>query len=221
MTTEEQILAEFEQLDGQCQEILAKNRWDGKQFYSWPSGLDDMHLRTRITNLVRSVCGEGSSHYQSLTDLTDRQGKTINPAMLAHYIGVFRAAREDFRRGLLKNLKALVEAEVIGDFTEQAQHLFDARYHIPAASLGGAVLEDTLRKICDHRLIEYPDKTSIEGLNALLAKAEVYDKRYTKKITHLGEVRNNADHGQFDKVTHDDVDDMLRFIRRFTEEFLR
>src|SRR5438309_1717122 len=103
-------------------------------------------------------------------------------------------------------LKALVEAEVLDDFIEQAERLAEAGYYPAAASLGGAILEDTLRKICDHRSIEYPPKTSIEVLNVALAKAEVYGQLQKKRITHLAELRNKADHGQFDQIKRDDVD---------------
>jgi 4-aminobutyrate aminotransferase-like enzyme len=50
----------------------------------------------------------------------------------------------------------------------------------------GPLLPDTesvLRKLCDHRQLKYPAKTSIEVLNVALAKAEVYDKLYQKGIT--------------------------------------
>jgi hypothetical protein len=52
------------------------------------------------------------------------------------------AAKADCEDGLLFNLKALVQAEILGDFLDQARVLFDAGYYVPAASLAGAVLID-------------------------------------------------------------------------------
>jgi hypothetical protein len=220
MNTQEQILGEFDELDRECTVVLRQNGWDGQALNHWPSGSDYMRLRTRVTNLVLRVCGESSSHYRNLVALSEEKNANDDTGKLLHYYGVLGAARKDFERGLLVDLKALVEAEVLDDFIEQAERLAEAGYYPAAASLGGAILEDTLRKICDHRSIEYPPKTSIEVLNVALAKAEVYGQLQKKRITHLAELRNKADHGQFDQIKRDDVDDMLKWVRRFTTEYL-
>lgn len=182
-----QIPAEFDDLDRECSEVLKRYQWTDQGFFRFPSGADYMRIRTRITNLVRRVCGENSDHYRNITALSSSKDAKDDTSSLAHYIGVFWAARKDFEHGLLTDLKALVEAEVLDDFMEQAERLASAGYYAAAASLGGAILEDTLRKICDHRSIEYtPSKTSIEALNMALAKEEVYDRLQNKRIVHLG-----------------------------------
>ena len=130
------------------------------------------------------------------------------------------AAKHDFERGLLFDLRALVNAEILGDFMEQAERLLEENYYVPAASLAGAVLEDTLRKLCDKNGLTYPDKTTIDRLNADLAKAGIYDKLVQKRITALADIRNNADHGKFDKFAREDVEDMVKWLRRFTADYL-
>jgi hypothetical protein len=221
MNTQGQILAAFEELDTECANVFRRYGWDGANFRDWPSSSDYMHIRTRITNLVRRVCGETSDHYQNLVNLSKDKSANSDTGLLAHYVGVLSAAYKDFERGLLTSLKALVEAEILDDFTEQAERLAATGYYHAAASLGGAVLEDTLRKMCDHRSVKYPPKAGIEVLNVELAKAAVYDKLQQKRITHLADLRNKADHGEFDKVKPDDVEDMLKWIQRFTAEFLK
>jgi hypothetical protein len=99
--------------------------------------------------------------------------------------------------------------------------LLDQGYHIAAASLAGAVLEDTLRKLCDINSITYPDKTKIDTLNVELAKKDIYDKLIQKEITAKADLRNNADHGKFTEVREPDVRDMVRWVRRFVTERLR
>jgi hypothetical protein len=126
-----------------------------------------------------------------------------------------------FRMAKELDLRALVAAELIGDFTDQAEALVQEGYHVPAASLIGAVLEDALRKLCGVKSIPVPDKTKIDHLNAELARAGVYDKLIQKRITALADIRNNADHGHFDKFKREDVEDMVRWVRRFTADFLR
>jgi len=58
-------------------------------------------------------------------------------------------------------------------------------------------------------------------LTISLAKAEVYDKLVQKKITVIADIRNNADHGNFDKFKHEDVEDMIKWIRGFTTDYLK
>jgi hypothetical protein len=135
-------------------------------------------------------------------------------------LGVVEAARHDFERGLLFDLRALINAELLGDFIEQAERLLKEDYYVPAASLAGAVLEDTLRKLCDKHSMPYPEKTTIDRLNSDLARAGICDKLVQKRITALADVRNNADHGKFDKFTREDVEDMVKWLRRFTADYL-
>ena len=126
----------------------------------------------------------------------------------AHAIGVVEAAKSDFDSGLLFDMHALITAEVFADFIDQAEHLLEAGYYVPAASLAGAVLEDTLRKLCEKNGNSIPEATKIDRLNADLAREKVYNKLIQKRITALADIRNNADHGHFDKFQPEDVEDM-------------
>ncbi len=54
-------------------------------------------------------------------------------------------------------------------------------------------------------------------MNADLAKQGVYNKLTQKRITALADIRNKAAHGEWDKFTKSDVEDMLRDVRQFME----
>lgn len=139
-----------------------------------------------------------------------------------HYQRGTTAAHRDYSDGFPAEIRYLVRAELLDDFLTQADLLHSQGYHIPAASLAGAVLEDTPRKLCDKHSVSYdPAKTSIEALNMELARAEVYDKLAQKEITAKADLRNSAGHGHSDKVRPPDVEDMLRWVRRFASERLR
>jgi hypothetical protein len=117
-----------------------------------------------------------------------------------------------------------VRADLIDDFLDQGGALVQNGYRCAAVSLAGAVLEDTLRKLCDKHAVSYdPRKTSIEALNMELARASVYDKLVQKEITAKAHLRNDVDHGRLDNaaVKTADVEDMLRWVRRFVQEHLR
>jgi len=214
------ILDSFTKLEADGKRIMSANGWNGKEFYSFPNSNDYLRFRTEAMNLIRRSCGDDSDHYNQIKRLATGKDSDNNGYYFSHCFGVLEAAHRDFEAGLLFQIKSLVAAELLDDFLSQAQALFDAGFHVPAASLTGAILEDTLRKISEHKGISIPAKTKIDALNAELAKQGVYDKLIQKRITALADIRNNADHGHFDKFTKPDVEDMIKWTIRFTADYL-
>jgi hypothetical protein len=221
MTTQERINEKFKALLQEGQQILTNCGWNGSEYHRFPNDIDYRRFRTEAMNLVRRVCGEHSDHYQELKRLAEGEQTSGNSYFFKDCFGILQAAQRDFDSGFLFDLRALVAAELLGDFVDQAETLVAEGYYVPAASLVGAVLEDTLRKLCLKNGIPVPDRTKIDRLNADLAKAGVYDKLIQKRITALADIRNNADHGHFDKFTKDDVEDMVKWVRRFAADYLK
>jgi len=176
-------------------------------------------LWTQGQHLVKRVCGKDSIHCQRLRELAeDREPLT----KLAELNGVLDAARRDFEAGMFEDIRRLVRADVLDHFLSQAEELHTSGFNEASVSLGGAVLEDTLRKLCDKHSVPYTKKkTAIEALNVSLVKAQVYDGLVQKRITHLAQLRNDADHGRsLGKVKPADAEDMLRWLRRFVTDYL-
>lgn len=217
---QQRINEKFEALLQHGQHILSNCGWDGRKYYTHPNDIDYRRFRTEAMNLVKRVCGENSDHYQELKRLAEGERSSGNSFYFKDCFGVLQAAHLDFQGGYLFDLRSLVAAELLGDFIDQAETLVKDGYHVPAASLAGAVLEDTLRKLCHRNNIPVPEKTKIDKLNADLARAGVYNKLVQKRITALADIRNNADHGHFDKFSSDDVEDMVKWLRRFTADYL-
>jgi hypothetical protein len=211
------VLDSFIKLIDEGKKIMVDNGWNGKEFYSFPNSMDYLRFRTEAMNLIRRSCGEDSDHYNQIKQIALDKG---NGYYFSHCFGVLEAAHRDFEAGLLFQIKSLVAAKLLEDFMSQAQALFDAGFHIPAASLTGAILEDTLRKLLEGKGIVIPKKTKIDSLNSELVKLGVYDKLIQKRITALADIRNNADHGHFDKFTKADVEDMIKWTIRFTADYL-
>jgi len=222
MDIRDRILKEFRELIVEAEKFLGVCGYDrrNRKFQHLPSADDYLRVQTRSLNLIFSACGEQRQHFQALLRLPDTPGAAAT-FRLPELLGILQAAEADFDRGLLLNLKALVQAEALGDFIAQAETLLDAGYHVPAASLIGAVLEDGLRRLCDLNGITYPPKTKLDSLNSELARAEVYDKLIQKRITALADIRNNADHGHPDKFKPEDVADMLKWVRSFLADRLK
>jgi len=194
---------------------------EGRGFGERASNSDYLRFRAQAMNLIRRVCGASSDHYKELKRLADNPNSATNPYYLTHCLGIAEAAHRDFEAGLLFDVRSLVAAEMLGDFMDQAETLLAAGYHVPAASLAGAVLEDAMRKLCEKNNISLPSNLGINALNTELARNDIYDKLILKRITAIADIRNNADHGNFDKFTKDDVADMVKWIGRFASDYLQ
>jgi hypothetical protein len=218
---QEKVEAKFDKLIQEGQYQLNQSGFDGQKYnYELPSRGNYVRFRAEAMNLIQKVCGASSSHYQAIERLAKKDETAYNPFFYAHCFGILEAAHRDFKDGLLSEIRLLVRADFLDDFLSQAEALLEQGFHMPAASLAGAVLEDSMRKLCDKNSIAYPAKTKIDALNVELARADVYDKLIQKEITAKADLRNNADHGHFDKVRKEDVPDMVRWIRRFVTERL-
>ena len=57
-------------------------------------------------------------------------------------------------------------------------------------------------------------------MNVELAKTGIYNKLVQKKVTALADLRNKAAHGEWTEFTDKDVEDMIRDVRRFMEDYL-
>ena len=213
--TDVMIRKKFAALSQRAENILRACGFRGTEWQRWPADHDYQQFRAEVENLVNKVCGADSAHAFSLKQIADKS------YTFANIYGVLKAAYQYYEDGFLVELRRLVRADLLDDFLSQAEVLLDQGYHVAAASLAGAVLEDTLRKLCDINSITFPDKTKIDALNVELDKRDVYDKLIQKEITAKADLRNNADHGKFNEVREADVKDMVRWIRRFVTERLR
>ncbi len=108
--------------------------------------------------------------------------------------GILAAVREDVALGYLSRVKALVAVEVFSDLIEMGEHLLDAGYKDPAASLAGAVLENGLRQIATEHGIKLKAKEDLNSLNSKCGQAGVYNGLTQKKMQVWTDVRNHGAH---------------------------
>jgi len=169
---------------------------------------------TSTLNFIQRIFGESSVHYQSINKHFKSPPKwpDVNQAY-----GVLLAAKDDYEKEALFNVKKLIQADLFDEFLEQAEHLFKTGYYQASAVIAGSVLEDGLRNLCIENKIELPDKPKLDWMNSQLAKNGVFNKLTQKKITVFADLRNNAAHGKWKEFESTDVVDMLRGIRDFME----
>ncbi|MDP9354962.1 MAG: DUF4145 domain-containing protein [Chloroflexota bacterium] len=179
----------------------------------------DFHLwRTRSLNALRSLLGDAHPWTQQFERNVDGGYSWT----VLEGVGILQGLSQDVEQGLLTSMQNLVAAEVFSDFLEMAEHLVQANHFHAAASLIGAVLEDSLRRLADL----YPEagikpKDGIDAMNKALVKAGAYNAVMAKRVDVWREVRNAADHGRFEDVEPNDVKDLLEGVTQFVANYVK
>ncbi|MDA8201304.1 MAG: hypothetical protein M0Z49_00795 [Chloroflexi bacterium] len=172
--------------------------------------------RAQATACIRDVAGQESPYYSQFIKTTEQ------PMAVAAAEGtaILEALSADVSAGYLRRQAELIAAEVFGDFLDMAQHLLDAGYHIPAASLIGAVLEDGLRRLARRHDLKVGPSDDIVVLNNRLASKGIYSNLARKQVDLWSATRNASDHGVFGEVKAENVTEMQAGVVRFLAEYL-
>ena len=214
-TFDPQICERFEQLIHVGSAVLATKTVASSG--SYVDGVKSEAWGMSCISFIGRVLGKDSEHYQRFDHHYSRISSFSSAARAA---AVLAAAYEDYRGGYLFNTIKRIRAEMFDNFLEQAEHMLADGYFGVSAVIAGAVLEDTLRKMCVKAGMTLSAAPKLETMNADLARAGVYDKLIQKKVTWLADLRNKAAHGKWDDFGPADVEDMLRATRRFVEEYV-
>lgn len=173
--------------------------------------------KSQVQSFLINLIGESHVYNRNFYEKVKTRSKThVNMGQ-----GILRAVKEDILGGYLRDVKTLLSAEVFTDFLEMAEHLLECGYKDPAASLGGAVLENGLQKIANNHEITIKSKEDLSSLNHKCADGDVYNRLVQKKIQVWNDIRNNADHGKFNEYSGQDVEDMLKGVQQFLMDLLK
>jgi len=134
-------------------------------------------------------------------------------------LAILQAAKDEIEGGYLKKTRTLAFAEIFDNFLEMADHLVQAGYKDPAASLIGAVLENGLRILAEENVITVRIGDDIASLNKKLADQEVYSRIVQGEIQTQKRIRDGADHGQFEEYDLEQVRRMREFVSGFLAEY--
>lgn len=129
--------------------------------------------------------------------------------------GVLGAILEDLEAGYLTSVRSLIRAELFTDFLDMAEHLHENGYHHAAVSLTGAVLEDGLRQIAYTATVKVNRRDDLAALSSKLLQAGTIDPLRRKELGVWTDLRNAADHGDWDQVTDARTGDMIRGVTSF------
>ena len=212
------------QLDGlieegqQCQEsFYMANRG---RYQSRMSESDLRAFTARAFAAIARLAGKESEYYRllpsiDLSKLIRLPSLTNSPSIIPALSGSLTALRDAVDNGHLESLENRIRAHVHDDFLEQAKDLLDSNYHVAAMVLIGGVLEDHLSKLCTKKGLTWNGHGSISKYNDACHQGTVYDKPTWRRIQSIGDLRNDAAHGQGADVKAPDVDDAYKFVGRF------
>jgi hypothetical protein len=188
--------------------------------------VDNQGVEQWLTNClsVLRLLGEGAPHTVRFSEAVARAQQWVT--YLSNFdpmLGIVKAAAEDVEAGFLGERDLLLTADAFQSFLEQADYLLEQGYKDPAAMLAGAVLESTLRKMCEVRAIPTDRQDKIGTLNDKLGKQPkppAYSSAYHKQIIAWADLRNNADHGHFNEYGGKQVAAMIAGVREFVARHL-
>ena len=177
---------------------------------------DTTALITTMSDTIRRFAPHGSQYVGSL-DVILKHGVTSLHA-IPLIAGILMALRSAYQGGYLIQVREMIHGALFADFLEMADYLLSEGYKDPAAVLGGGVLEEHLRQLCNKNKLD----TSIDGkplsadrLNANLAGKDVYSKLDQKSVTGWLDLRNKAAHGKYNEYTMEQVALFLQSVRNF------
>lgn len=175
-------------------------------------------FRVAGLSFIDRVYGREHPHFAEFQSSTDNE--YLSNA--ANGLAIVRIIRDEIAGGWLFTVRGLVAAEVFADFLEMAEHLLESGYKDPAAVMGGSVLEEHIRQLCNKHAIAIDEEKNgkqipkkADRLNAELASATAYSKLDQKQITAWLDLRNNAAHGNYNAYTNEQVSQLLAGITNF------
>lgn len=220
---EQRALSRIDGLIEKCQAVIGSARPNPPNVsssYIWVDADKFSEWRNQSLSFLNNLVGQKSPY---ALDFAERC-KQGHLAEVRYGLGILRGVREDIQAGNLASFSELVHADVFSDFLEMAEYLMseDHGYKDAAAVLGGGVLEEHIRKLCEKNDIEIrttdangdrPKKA--DRMNADLAAADVYNKNEQKIVTAWLGIRNSAAHGKYGEYTKPEVALMLSGLRDF------
>jgi hypothetical protein len=183
---------------------------------------------TSLGQLIRKLYGESSQPFDNYkTAISIGNFYNIHSNWYGHISqvqGIALSVQHDIENDLLGSIRGLLQADIFADFLEIGEHLLEEGYKDAAAVTIGAVLEDSLRKLCKKNEIETikPNGSpmTIDPLNAELAKKNIYSKLVQKQVTSWAHIRNKAAHGEYGEYDKAQVQMMLLFVQGFADQHL-
>jgi len=179
-----------------------------------------MQIVTRLRAALVRICPINSVYVKQAEEIIT---KYIYPHKQADFLyGILKSLRADLEAGYIESITELLHGELFSDFIDMSEHLLKEGYKDAASVIAGSALEAHLRQLCIKNEIEIeyehngdsrPKKA--DKMNSDLAKEDIYSKIYQKNVTAWLSIRNDAAHGNYGEYQKQQVAIMISGIRDF------
>ena len=230
MKDEAYFLKRFERVEELARQVLSSVRvgFSGHRYV-------EMTLfakwKTECVTLLGSVMPNSAIYAEQLKLFVSQQ-PTDDATTFEHLWGVFSGAYDDFKAGMFDNLKLEIESSVSCDFLGQANALLNDKEqvdysYLPAAVLIGAVLEKTLRSLCENanpKIETVNENGRAKKMSAMivdLKKAGVINEIRSRQLETWNAIRNSAAHGKIEEFTKEQVAAMLQGVQDFMAQQMK
>jgi hypothetical protein len=185
--------------------------------------------RSQTLTLLRQVMPSSAPYTKQLEKFLEDGNKKV---LFDRLYGIFKGAYQDFKAGMFDNLKLEIESNVSCDFLGQANALLNDKElvdysYLPAAVLIGAVLEKTLRSLCENanpKIETVNENGRAKKMSAMivdLKKAGVINEIRSRQLETWNAIRNSAAHGKIEEFTKEQVAAMLQGVQDFMAQHMK
>ena len=184
---------------------------------------------TKVITLIQMVLANSERATQIIDSFNRMRRESYS---VQRIVGTLQGLQDDYVNGMLDSLSRMIGAEIASDYMGQAKQLLgegvSKQYdHVPAAVLAGAVLEGSLRRLCQRHTPEIsifkgdgeqPKKVTV--LIDELKAAGLYNELKAKQLRAWADIRNAAAHGRFEDFERHQVEAMISGIQSFLADHL-
>lgn len=238
---DQKIRNRFDELIVEANELISKMKVHAKAtgqrsssiYPNYGHSSEFQAIVVKVLSLVETVLLDSDRGQEFAQDIRDRAYglNRDQTSTLQFTIGTLHGLKDVYENGFLDNLEARVVANISSDYMAQVEEILTAglsdKYdHIFAAVMCGAVLEDSLRRLCDRQsepIATIKDNGQPKRLNALIAdlkKENVFNALKADQLRGWSKTRNHAAHGEFSEFNRNDVEQMVNGVRNFLADYL-
>ncbi|MGB3364908.1 MAG: hypothetical protein WBB48_09030 [Thermodesulfobacteriota bacterium] len=208
-----------EQLLDQIDDVLIEYEQHNKRVIHL-SEVIQIQIVTRIRAALVRICTNDSVYIRQAEEIIKAYSYPADQADFLY--GILKSLRADLEAGYIENITELLHGELFSDFIEMSEHLQKEGYKDAAAVIAGSTLEAHLRQLCIKNGIKIEDESKgkikpkkADRMNSDLAKANAYSKGDQKNVTAWLDLRNDAAHGQYKNYSDEQVAITITAIRDF------
>ena len=188
-------------------------------------------LNAKTYGLVYRVCGNTLAGEKYQNRISDCELRYSTERAVKKIRGILMGLKKNYENGYFVALENRIVANISSDYMGLAEGLLQegttGKYdHVPAAVLSGAVLEDSLRRLCDRQSPPIDTNNpkgqpkTLDPLIIDLQKANVFNKLKAAQLRSWAQTRNSAAHARFKEFDRNDVESMLKGVKNFLADYL-